>query len=88
MCTSLKARKSLLNNNYDSIYKMKKIYQTPSTEIVRVDICYELTAGSKTADYEGKGDGDSSGNTPIDYGGDATGGITPAKGFSGSLWED
>lgn len=64
---------------------MKKIYQTPSTEIVRVDICYELTAGSKTADYEGKGDGDSSGN--IDYGGDATGGITPAKDFD-FIWED
>lgn len=69
---------------------MKRIYQAPSTEIVHVmmkPFCDDLFSN---ANYTNVSDGQYGETISIGIGGDVgTGsGITPAKGFSGSLWED
>lgn len=66
---------------------MKKIYQTPLTEIVHVITEYACLQGAspvKTADYTKKVDGDSS-TSSIDVGEDDPN-VDPARAFS--FWED
>ena len=69
---------------------MKKIYQTPLTEIVHVITEYACLQGAspvKTADYTKKVDGDSS-TSSIDVGEDDPTDVNPARGFSFSWEED